>query len=342
VRALLAETQEIDVTSFEERPTFELLGVLRPRVIAILDQAVETVDAIRATYHDFERIGSALRGEPGGSFFLDVDAIVESDDDVHRRIAAIGFVAGVELRQAREAVSNLGDDRQPWEIVASCSAALDRIAKAFGAIERLLVSEVEGLADRAFRTELSSSLEVRRHYAAIRTSILRLDPTEAPLGVQLTALEAELADLVAHPVYRELRFPDRIRLRSFQHRVHDWLRGGVLADEGEGLRLVEDLVRFASALGNVSRREELMAHDAELLARAVRELDGVGPRVRDALFEQLRSLVGLDREIDALIARNERSAAEWRSTLGRVQTEIAMLASWMDRRGDGHGTERRS
>jgi hypothetical protein len=142
-RSIGAATEAASDIEYTPRPLFALLG-----------EAIEVMDAIRADYHDFDRIGTALTVGVGDDFFRDLAAIERTDGDASRRIAAIGFLAGVELRDARDKVTSA--DRASVEIAERQRAALARVFQALETIERLL-SQVElERRDGARRTEKPS------------------------------------------------------------------------------------------------------------------------------------------------------------------------------------------
>lgn len=112
------------------------------------------MDAIRADYDDFDRIGTALRVGDGANFFHDLAAIERTEGETSRRIAAIGFLAGVELRDARDKVTSV--DRESAEIAERQRAALARVFEALEAIERLLSQDEVDSRAAARRTENAS------------------------------------------------------------------------------------------------------------------------------------------------------------------------------------------
>lgn len=142
-RTIGAAAEAASEIEHSPRPLFALLG-----------EAIEVMDAIRADYHDFDRIGTALSVDAGDDFFHDLAAVERTEGDASRRLAAIGFLAGVELRDARDKVTSA--DHASVEVVERRRAALARVSQALEALERLL-SQVElDRREGARRTEKPS------------------------------------------------------------------------------------------------------------------------------------------------------------------------------------------
>jgi hypothetical protein len=128
--------------------------------------------------------------------------------------------------------------------------------------------------------------------------------------------------LVGWDVYPQLRVRDRLQLRDLQRRVLDWLRSD--RDATAGRRLWEDLVGFVRMLAQVSRRQELVEHDAKVVHDA-RERLAVGSHgvVPDDLLAALTSLTGLDDDVDMLLASPEKArAGAWSPHLERLAQQL--------------------
>ena len=105
-------------------------------------------------------------------------------------------------------------------------------------------------------------------------------------------------------------------------RILDWLNGEE-RDPILARRLWQDLSNFAEILVQVSHRQELRDHDLRLLIRAYRTLFPSGARrlqVPEDLLSDLKSLLGLDDELDRLIMGRPAGQVElWRRPLQRLK-----------------------
>jgi hypothetical protein len=92
---------------------------------------------------------------------------------------------------------------------------------------------------------------------------------------------------------------------------------------------------FAELLTEVNKRQELRTHDHNLInwawANIAEALSDDSPPQR-VLVGRLRSLLGLDDALDALILGTEpRPAGEWKPVLRRLRKTLAAAAEELDR-----------
>jgi hypothetical protein len=146
--------------------------------------------------------------------------------------------------------------------------------------------------------DLAPALVVRRMYASFRRS-LRGPSDDSPEAMMMAVRYAggALAELLTSPDYVEVRASDRIVLRRLRERVLAWAREKRSVVEGR--RLLADVATTADLLRGINRRQEVRAHDHEVLDRTV---GGPVDDVR-AWLDALAPLAGLDDELDHLLER---------------------------------------
>jgi hypothetical protein len=323
---LVDRAAALDLARFEDAPTEELLHTFRAGVAGLLDEALRIADAIYGAFDGSMPERPIAEGE---HFLHRIDRLVFSTEDRRARIASIAELSSAELRRSRERVLGLSSALAPWEIVAQCASAARRIRKVCEALRRV-IGEVAYGTRYPFRTELAIGLTARRRYAVLRRSIRSLGEVALPTAASIRIAEQALDNLVKDEVYRDLRLQDRLQARSLARRTNEWLRGGTLADEQEGVRLLLDLSQFASSIGRISRRRDIVKHDVAILDQLSDELERLrGDTVEEDLFMLLDKLEGLDPEADTLLQESIRDAARWRSVVTRLLAASAMLASWL-------------
>jgi hypothetical protein len=125
--------------------------------------------------------------------------------------------------------------------------------------------------------------------------------------------------LVGWDVYPSLRVRDRLQLRDLQRRVLEWLRTD--RDTTAGMRVWQDLVGFLEMLAQVNRRQELVDHDTRAVCEAAAKLVGVSHTdlVPAETMALLTSLEGIDEDVDALLASDERASVRaWVAQIERL------------------------
>jgi hypothetical protein len=153
---------------------------------------------------------------------------------------------------------------------------------------------------------------VRRLYAEFRRN-LRHAEGESSEAV-LTALRyaaGALAPLTASPHCAAVRVSDRTLLRRQRARLLERSRDGKSIQVG--LELLEDIWTCADLLRDINRRQELRAHDSQLM----KELIEKSSRDRADWLANLDRLAGLDSDLDNLTAQlrtSENAACSARSS----------------------------
>ena len=329
--ALVGETLRGDIRKHETLPTERVLVELLPQVLEKLHAgtalARDVLERFDGASDDAVGIDEPMRPEQTGEFYLGVDGLV-FDGANHSRVADLAFIASTELWQKLRRVEALHEGMERWDVVGELGSGLRRVIKTFTALEHVLAEE-EGLEpELGFESQLETSLEVRRQYTRLRRSIAGdgTPESEQALVARLRGIGTRIAMLIGREVYTELRIGDRIEIRKLQARILAWLRDPQVA---VGHRLLQDLVGFGDLLAQVSRRQELVEHDHAALREALEASTGT-LMPADQLIA-LQRLDGLDPELDALIATEERRAPRWRPVLERLLGQLGVGpggASW--------------
>jgi hypothetical protein len=328
--------KRVDIRPFEGRMAREILEGLAPLVrdilvdsIALCREALSRYDAAEIPAHGSveDALGAAPHSD-SGVFYLTVDEMVGRSDvaqaETDQRVADIAFMGVTELRPKLASIERLHERMDGWEVVSECGSGVRRVIKSLTALEGALCERGGIESELSFASEVSRSLEVRRQYARLRQSIAGEQPTPDTLLRALRRVGTSIAILVGRDIYPELRVHDRRQLRELQGRILVWLRGPADTPEAvtDGLRLWQDLVGFAGLLQQVSRRQELVEHDAAVLAEARRALEVSAGPIDDAVLLALRSLRGLDEELDALLVANAEDARSYLAPVARLHEAL--------------------
>lgn len=268
-------------------PTRELAGILRDTIASLSAlQSLAPAEAESDEFPEFERetwVGARVLPELAPQF-----------EDVC-------FAAALELNRA---LRELNAAQTTVELLGAAETARRKLHRAVHAVlagaeasDPDADAEVARLRQRQ-AAELESALAVRRLYAEFRRALRR--PTDDSPEAVLMALRyaaGALATLTASTQYQAVRLPDRSLLRRQRDRLLEWSRAG--RPVALGLQILEDIWTSADLLRDINRRQELRAHDTELM-RAL--LAPTAPEQPDWLA-RLERLRGLDSELDALLVR---------------------------------------
>lgn len=233
------------------------------------------------------------------------------------RLGDVCFACGFELNSALRALDQARDRNAR---LAAAESARRKLYRAIHAVLRVAPNAAgarESVA-RRLDQELAASLAVRRLYAEFRQNLRQAadDSNEAVLTALRYAAGA-LATLTASPHYHAVRVSDAALLRDQHQRLLDWSRSG--KPRAAGLQVLEDISTTASLLRDINRRQELRAHDSEL----IRTLLAKQPVDRADWLIQLDRLIGLDDALDRLIAQLRSSSA---ANAVDVVTRLSALA----------------
>lgn len=311
----VARGRRLDVRAHGARGREDLVATLVPEVESLLRSAIATFRRASDLY-DEARIDE-------DEILPRVDGL---DETARREIADVAFIGmadlGARLERLRRAIATGADVD---ELRDECQRARRRALRGLAALDVALAHEDGVVSSLTFSDELVDAIATRRHYARLRRAILGGGGGEDVVASRraLERVRLHMLLLVKSDVYAQLRLVDRRQLDVLLTRIEDALATNASA-QGQELqqeRLFQDLVGFAGLIAQVSRREELVEHDArvvwdahEALARAV----SIPPRLR----ARLEALAGLDDEIDGLIEGGEWSIEAWRSAIERQHTRM--------------------
>lgn len=291
---LFSDTDRVAVRRYEEQGSAELLLRLTPQVQSLLDRASETMAYILEHYET--QSNDAFDFEATENKVIAGEWLAQSPQIA---IADRAFIAVTELRQHRQRLAAQRASMAPQEIISCCGSALRAIKKCLYAVEPFLCKLEHH--DPLLPPRLATSLAVRRHYQKLWTFALSCgEIDERSIRRALRGAGTRIAILVGNDVYNLLREDDRFRLRDLQTRILGWLSSE--EDPLAALRIWQDFALFVEMLRQINLREELIEHDRavlqeELTRRGGASLQAEPPADRDAL----RSLIGLDDELDRLL-----------------------------------------
>jgi hypothetical protein len=231
--------------------------------------------------------------------------------------------AADELQQQQRALDQLGAELGPAELHRTGGAVLRGVQRALYGLERALVERDGG--STFLPSYLEAALQVRRYYRELwRFATLIGEVGPRSVHKALRGAGTRIAVLAGCEVFRMLREDDRRTAEELQQRILSWLRAEV--DVDAGVALWRDYVAFAEALRSVNLREELVAHDRAVLARASAVL---GDRGDDAILEVSQALapvLGIDDALDETII-SQPSAKTLLRELRRTSTRLVEPAA---------------
>jgi len=232
------------------------------------------------------------------------------------------FAGTVELRRVRRL---LADARLPSEHIIAAETARRKLCRGLRAVLAIarprLASEPDSSeATAAHALDLAAALAVRRLYTSLRRSLRH--PTEETPAAVLVALRyaaGGLATLFSAAEYTHVRASDRWLLRGLRERILAWSKSDQSLEAGT--ELLADVWATAELLRNINRRQELRAHDAELLSALS---CGPDPGDESAWMARFEPLLGFDDALDRLM-EEIRLAPGDRSLTTRLLERIAEL-----------------
>jgi hypothetical protein len=327
ITALAARVQSVDVRAYESLPTSRLASELRPIVSDLLQAASSVVAMVLGATDSPASVPPPAEVEgdllsPYVPFEQAVDVAIRSQASTSlRTVSDIAFLAQLELRQRKDRLERVATCDSALAIVGECDSALRRISKALTSLDLALArAGVVAEPKLDFTSELEVSLLVRKSCAKLRARILSGGtPTAETLHMRLRLAGTTIAMLVGWDVYPSLRVRDRLQLRDLQRRVLEWLRTD--RDTTAGMRVWQDLVGFLEMLAQVNRRQELVDHDTRAVCEAAAKLVGVSHTdlVPAETMALLTSLEGIDEDVDALLASDERASVRaWVAQIERL------------------------
>ncbi len=319
---LVAQVEGADVRVPEDSALISLAADLVPKVTHLLRQGIDLLVDIEAFYGPVR--GASEREDPES---LSQIGLQISAEFAARDLNDMAFFARTDLKNALEVLISSATLRHNQMTLASnCEGGLRRLRKALISVESAIY-EFEGeTAPERHWFDVEVSLQIRKLYWNLRRETAsRGQAREKPVEVRLRAVLYRILAFRELSVYPFLRVDDRVNLRRLLKRILDWLNSAE-RDATVARRLWQDLSSFAEILVQVSHRQELRDHDLRLVARAYRTLFPFGARRRavpEDLLVDLQTLLGLDDELDRLIAAGAAQPVEvWRKPLKRLQGSL--------------------
>lgn len=308
----------IDLRPFEEGTAPEAAGILVPATLAVVDDALGICRALLASHPEPDDDLGSWSDEPStdtGVFLRQVDALSRSGPSV----GDLAFMGVTALRPKRAALERLTSSMEVWTIVSECGSSRRRVLKALTALEGGLAIEEGRPTALTFASELGRSLETRRQYSRLRHSILQEEVSPGRARPVLRRVGTAIAILIGQDIYPDLRVADRRQLRQLQGRIISWLRAGDEAPDvaRSAERLYGDLLMFAQLLAQVRLRMELVEHDRAVLSRLPAE-------TAETHVASLRSLRGLDDELDGLLQRGLLEREDWLPVVQRIRASLGV------------------
>lgn len=254
------------------------------------------------------------------SFERAMDSAVRALDEVAGPIQAvedIAFLVQLELRQRADRITRLSETSDPLMVIGECDSALRRVCKGLGAVDAAIAAAAQVRPVIEFASELRESLVVRRAYAQVRGYFVASGtPPEDAIESALRGAAARIDMLAEGEVSPLLRVGDRLQLLDLQDRIRTWLSSPPCHRALDGKRLWQDMLAFVEMVSFVNRRQELIEHDREALAKllALPDDPSAGAEVEAERARLLAAIEGRDDELDAL-ARRAAGPAELRPLL---------------------------
>ena len=321
-RDLIEQVEGADVRVPEDSALISLATDLVPKVTHLLRAGIALLSDLETFYGP----GASPEAEDPDS--LSQIGLQISAEFAARDLGDMSFFARTDLKNSLELLIASATHKQNQMILASnCESGLRRLRKALISVESASY-EFEGQpAPERQWIDVEVSLQIRKLYWNLRRETGGLtDNKDQPLETRLRAVLYRILAFRELSVYPFLRVDDRVNMRLLLKRILDWLNGDE-RDVAEARKLWLELSSFAEILVQISHRQELRDHDLRLVSKAYRTLFRFGGRRRtmpDDLMAELQSLLGLDDELDRLIASpTVRPVESWRLPLKRLQASLS-------------------
>lgn len=322
---LYEELEQTDLRELEETSETTVLLGERDRLEQLVDGSIVLLKEILGRY---DSDPTEPHPEAAAAFGRGVDRMVEQYAS-EGRLADLAFIATVELRQKRERLSRLAPGASRYLLLSAIASTRRRLKKSLTAVSSLLC-RLEAVGEPlSFESEVQSAVAIRRGYARLCRTIARGRDPGAGLESRLRDIKTELTILMGRAFYPDLRLEDRVALRESHGRLIAWLaRPPSASTNEEGRRLWTDICGVANELSKISRRQELLEHDAHVLRIAAAALEAESAEeLAPGLLRHLGELEGLDPDVDRLLRSQTRDAAAWRRATGRLRMHLPTVTA---------------
>ncbi|MCG3174949.1 MAG: hypothetical protein GMKNLPBB_03252 [Myxococcota bacterium] len=248
-----------------------------------------------------------------------------------QEVADSAHMARMELSCLRSGIDLAGGARSGhWNIIAKCAEARTKIQHLAMVLEGQ-VCMLGGMPTALHSlAQTGEALLVRGMYVNFRHGLLALgQPEPAAVEQHLRRASVLMARMSGNNNFTVLRIADKVMFVRMRERMIEWFSSAG-KDPREGLRIWQDLLGMSELFMQINNRAELAAHDT----RVVWELMQLftrgawqAPRLPDAQWREAVSLLGLDREADDLIRREEKSTAHWMHVIERKAGDLGLSGS---------------
>lgn len=297
------------------------VDIVVERARALISQALEALDVVAVLYGDLygellepgetgELLEPGEAGEPpaaGGAEAPHEGAAEPVSSPESAEIADAVVLARMGLRHRLRALRELGERATRWERLSAVGSALGTIQTSLNAVDRAMArAEHIPPSLRFYESAVEGSLVVRRRYVALHRLIVQKGPpTAAEARPRLRLIGNAIARMLGLQGAIHLRPGDRALLMMSHAKVREWLahHEDDAAHVSAGLRMWQELVNISTMFLNVSKREELVQHDARLVREALRQMPAAADdaAARGALVARLSAMAGRSPSLDALL-----------------------------------------
>ncbi len=276
---------------------------------AVLDDILEhcELEATRSRAQLRQQETATHSGEFRSSYLPFERAV---DENVSTRLGSksaveeLAFIAQLELQQRLGRLERARRSGGAMALLEASDGSLRRVVKAAAALDTAIARVEQTEPVLTFETELQQSLSIRRGYSKFRRRVLEGGvPTADVLKLRLRQVGTLIAMVIGWEIYPHMRIADRLLLRDLQRRVLDYLREDH-TEQATGLRLWEDVVACINLLSRVNQRQELVAHDQRIIENALNVLGSDDSDIPSETWRYIRSLEGLDEDLDRLLCRS--------------------------------------
>jgi hypothetical protein len=326
----------IDIRSYELAGVARLLAELRPATLKLLGEGrsligslLDTCEILRRPYPGVRSIPPFALSSSSGSgerrFERALDAALASNRVSLEAVEEMAFMAQIELGQRADRLERSGLGWEAAALLGECDSSLRRLRKSLNAVGLTLARLLGVPALAEYRSELESSLAIRRGLKSFRVRVNKGgEPAPHQLKERFRYIANQIEILVSWDIYSGMRVRDRLLLRSLQQRLLAWLQMTNASPEA-GMRLWQDIAACVEMFALVNRRQELVEHDTLLLTQCVDTLKALQPQdaVDPALVRQLRAAEGLDMALDGVMDQRDLKVEALLNVLTRLVSQPA-------------------
>lgn len=319
---LIRRVEQFDARVPEDSALIGLAADIVPKVTKLLRGGVDLLTLVEDTYDGSQ--ADLAKPEAEDTLFHIGQLI--SAELASRDLADVAFLARNELRNALEKLERTATLKKndSLALASQSEAGLRCLRKALVSMESAIFEFEDRTPPERQWDDVEVSLQIRKLYWNLRNETADSGDEDEDVESRLRRVLYRIMAFRELSVYPFLRVDDRVSLRDLLKRILDWLNSDD-RDPHEARHLWSDLAGFTALSIQISRRQELQAHDLEVLRRIFGELFN-GPETPTALskiqLSELEHLLGLDEELDDLICSRIEYPDAWRGVMQRVIQEL--------------------